>query len=188
MLDAVRTDIFTVGLVDEIERRPSEVLDAMLSSIQTCADIALEEGHDWIQIEQIRLKGEALRALTANDPNIDVTFGEDEELDEPRVMAMVQEVHDFMDFISEFTPPYTYFGFVSDDPSEDGFNAIGIWPDWTRIRVAVQHERVAELEHPSEFSEYQNEMIEAQYEHALIEDGEDLTLVSVVTGEVEWRW
>ena len=192
MLDEMTwdSDYLALGLRYEGPRKPSEVLEAMRPDLEHVCDRALEGGVDPMKAMRVTMTLRGFILLAKDNPDLDLTLGdEDEEMDaDPEFTVLADYVYETMSLMERDLPARTRYGWVTDDPDEPGYDALGVWPDWDAVNEGIEDDTILELDNIDVFVERRQEMRNDGFLFALIYEGEDAILLDTATGEIEWRW
>lgn len=120
------------------QRKPSEVLDAMLPDLQFAFDKDCEGGSDPIQAYQSVLIAEGLLALAKSSQHHDLSIPSDDDqdaLDESDIEnhVMAHMIARLMTHLDDYTQLFMTYGWAAEDYNDPAFDELGVWINWTEI-------------------------------------------------------
>jgi hypothetical protein len=186
-------DHLNIGLRYHGMRKPSQILDALTPDLDFSVERAVEGGAEWMEAEFARVQCAAFLMLIKSNPDLDLVIEEGDEGDDyldgdPEYLVIVNYVTDLIKTISDYTAPFTRYGWASDDTDDDGYNALGVWPDWEDINKAVTNGRLAEIDSFQQLTDDQDEIRKASIGYAIMVDGDDTIIFDVRDLSVVWQY
>lgn len=174
-------------------RKPSQILDAIGPDLDYATDQAVEGGSDWMETEFAKIQCQAMQMFCKSNPDFDLVIPHEDEGDdyldgEPAYIVIVDYVTKMFETLSEYTLPFTRYGWASEDPENDGYCALGVWPDWDDVNKAVENKRLAEVDSYEQLAEDQAEIKSLGFLYAIMIDGDDTIIFDVNDLTVVWQY